>query len=176
MASKDDKSRTHNTKMDSFIQDYLSDVWGGAIAQNKAVSQENTCIDEINTASSPDNYKASILKGAKSKSVKLQKNIRLTGKIISNHVPGLLFKKSGCISSHFSLIPTIKVVSNSENQLIRTQVETIIILLINFYFLRRPHPPKVRQYILILLEQVIDGFNAAYLLQGNTLKEAYHEV
>jgi hypothetical protein len=176
MTSKDNNSRTHNTKTDSFIHDYLSDIWGEAVAQNKAVIQENIFIDEIKTASILENYKAPILKGAISKSVKLQKNIHLKEKIISNHLPGLFFKSTKCISKQFSLIPTIKIVSNSEDQVIRTQVESTIILLTNLYFLRRPLPPKVRQYILILSEQVIDGFNAAYWLQGNALNEVYHEV
>ena len=186
MASKDSNSRMHKTKTDAFIQDYLSDIWGDTIAQNKVVSPEdnfieNNCLDENDVVSNPGAYKnalstAAKQKNLKSREVKLKKNVSIKEKIISNHSPSLCLKRSEPISNQFSLVPTIKIVSNLELQLIRSQVEATIILLTNLYFLRRPLPPKVRQYILILSEQVIDDFNAAYWLQGHALKEAYHEV
>jgi len=147
MASKDTNSRMHKTKTDSFIQDYLSDIWGNAFVQNKVVTNTDKPIDEIH-----DNN------------------------VIETVSSALLLKRSDCIRRHFSLIPTIKIATNLEEQFIRTQVESTLILMTNLYFLRRPLSPKVRQYILILSEQVIDDFNAAYWLESNTLKEVYHEV
>ena len=47
MTSQEYDSRMHKTKTDSFIQDYLSDIWGNAFVQNKVVTNTDKPIDEI---------------------------------------------------------------------------------------------------------------------------------
>lgn len=160
MASKDTDSRKQKTKTDAFIQDYLSDVWGSALAQNKVLLEDESTVQAESTIQT----KVSVVKN------------RVSEKINPNNTSKLLVKSTEKIKKQFSLIPTIKIVSSSEDQAIRTQAESLIILLTNLYFLRRPLSPKVRQYILNLSEQVIDDFNAAYWLQDCDLKEVRHEI
>jgi hypothetical protein len=160
MASKDTDSRKQKTKTDAFIQDYLSDVWGSALAQNKVLLEDESTVQAESTIQT----KVSVVKN------------RVSEKINPNNTSKLLVKSTEKIKKQFSLIPTIKIVSSSDDQAIRTQAESLIILLTNLYFLRRPLSPKVRQYILNLSEQVIDDFNAAYWLQDCDLKEVRHEI
>lgn len=80
------------------------------------------------------------------------------------------------IPPQYSLIPTIKLYGHNESQKLRPQVEAMIILFTNLYFLRREISPKLRRFILDLSEQVIDDFNAAYWLQVPPRVGAKNEV
>mgnify|MGYP003635869163 FL=1 len=134
MASKKLDSRMHSNKSDDYIQDYLSDIWGGTSESliQPLVSEAQTDLQRIKNPSS--------------------------------------------IQRAYSLIPTIQLQAHSEGQKIRSQFDSMIILLTNLYFLRRPLPPKVRQFILDLSEQVIDDFNAAYWMQLPPLVGVENEV
>jgi hypothetical protein len=165
MATKKLDSRKHSNKTDDFIQDYLSDVWGSTAESNLDVdpSENNTeLLTELSTHLPNKEQQLS------ESMVTVQDSAQST---VSERIQNTI-----SISPKYSLIPTIKLHKHNEAQAIRSQVDYMIILLTNLYFLRRPLSPKLRQFILDLSEQAIDDFNAAYWLQLPPLVGAKNEV
>lgn len=194
MADQYSDSRTHLSKTDAFIEDYLSDVWGDShvlkhhedvdkaehiapVVKENAAPLFNSLKDEPTTSAivseqlSCAQEQKLIRQTLPVDKIQVKQIVRIPKNVLVGGRPTFQVAPIELIQKQFSLVPTIKLSSASQAQTLRTQTESIIILLTNLYFLRRPLPPKVRRYILNLSEQVIDDFHAAVWLRGIT-----HEV
>lgn len=83
---------------------------------------------------------------------------------------GSTVKTTEAISPDLSLIPTIKMVREDDDQSFRSQCEAQIVLLTFLYYLRKPLSPRVRQCFLDYSEQAIDDYYAALWLAEQSVE------
>ena len=173
MNNKDDNSRTRRTSSDEFINDYLNDIFGNDLGtvlseetgQSVAMSLTQEVAETQSISSffaEEDKDKEERLASAKSVSV------------VDEKLPSRSLYAD--IENGYFLIPTIKVHYLGGNQPIRSQVESIVILLTNLYYLRRPLSPRVRQCFLDFSEQVIDDYQASKWIKHTPLGSVLSEV
>jgi len=171
MKSKNDQSRKQPTSADELICDYLNDILGND--QSIIVSEKNSETQSI----------SSFLTEQKSSSAGLEYATELTEKDVNSEdsifVEPLVRPEQGFYGIQKrdrSLITTIKLHQSIEPQRLHTQEESLIILLTNLYFLRRPLPPKVRQCFLDLSEQAIDDFHASKWIKQTDIQGVLSEA
>lgn len=155
MTSKEFDSRKPSHKTDDFIQDYLSDIWGSPADSTINDSQKSNNLESKPTPRTLEK-------------LSVPKNIRFN--VIERAV------EYDYIPLEHALVPTIKLHTYTDNLTVESQVECMIVLLTNLYFLRRTLPPKTRMFILALSEKTIDDFNALYWMQLPPKVGAKYEV
>jgi hypothetical protein len=164
MTRDDDGSRKHHISADELISDYLSDVLGGGDLSCPELTSKSKDNDQVATeeaAVKNSHYAHSAINEVKASVNYDQVCVKLAEDVISSTSTQVSHVHPAKIESGFYLIPTIKLYSTLEQQEIRNQTETLIVLFSNLYFLRRPLTPRVRQLFLDISEQNLDDFHAA---------------
>ena len=184
MKQKNDQSRKQHTSADELICDYLNDILGNdqpivmPEISNETQSISNFLTEQKNASVALEYTESTDADDA----IFVEPEVtpffvepEVTPFFVEPEVTPLDsfydHQKNDC-----SLIPTIKLHHSTEPQRLHTQEESMIILLTNLYYLRRPLPPKVRQCFLDLSERAIDDFHASKWLNQADMRSVLSEA
>jgi len=168
MKPKNDQSRKQHTSADELICDYLNDILGNdqsiVVSKNSSETQSISRFLTEQKRSSDDLEYAAKEGDDSEDAIFVESLVKLERGFYDK-------PKLDC-----GLIPTLKVLHSTEPQRLHTQEESLIILLTNLYYLRRPLPPRVRQCFLDLSERVIDDFHASKWLNQTDIQGVLSEA
>lgn len=149
-------------RTDDLLADYLSDMFG-----EESVPASQVASEEIGQ----NLFVSSNIEDEEARLQQVEAEVSTTTQIL-DVFGGNRVNTMAPIASDMSLIPTIKLVKDFEDNSYRSQCEAQIVLMTFLFYLRKPLSPRVRQTFLDYSEQAIDDYYAAFWLAESAREES----